>query len=182
MRLNSMLDASAGARRLLLVIGCAAIVSGCSTKVLQPLANVSTFQKAPAMTTRASGSFDVKIIPQAGDGNDKAEGAVPGRMLLDKQFHGDLAAVSKGQMLAAMTAFKGSAGYVAIKQVSGTLAGRSGSFILQHSGTMNRGAPSLSITVVPDSGTGQLEGLAGNMTINIVEGKHFYVFDYALPS
>lgn len=180
MRLDSTLYSPACARRLLLAIGCFAMVSGCSTKASQPLANVFTFQKAPAMTTRASGSFNVKIIPQAADGNDKAEGAVPGRMLLDKQFHGDLTAVSKGQMLAAMTAFKGSAGYVAIEQVTGTLAGRSGSFILQHTGTMNRGAPSLSITVVPDSGTGELLGLTGNMRINIVEGKHFYEFDYTL--
>lgn len=130
------------------------------------------------MTTRASGSFEVKLAPQAPGG---VEGAVPGRMLIDKQFHGDLDAVSKGQMLAAMSEFKGSAGYVAIEQVTGALAGRSGSFILQHTGTMNRGAPTLSVTVVPDSGTGQLLGLTGKMNINIVDGKHFYEFDYTLP-
>ncbi|HEX9392669.1 MAG TPA: DUF3224 domain-containing protein [Usitatibacteraceae bacterium] len=130
------------------------------------------------MTSRASGTFDVKLSPQAADA--KTEGAVPGRMLIDKQFHGALEAASKGQMLAAMSEVKGSAGYVAIEQVSGTLDGKRGSFILQHTGTMNRGVPSLSVTVVPDSGTGELRGLSGSMTINIVDGKHFYDFDYIL--
>jgi hypothetical protein len=99
---------------------------------------------------------------------------------IDKQFHGGLEATSKGVMLAAMTAVKGSAGYVAIEKVSGTLGGRSGTFVLQHSGIMNRGAPQLIITIVPDSGTGELAGIAGKMAINIVEGKHFYEFDYTL--
>lgn len=180
MNVTLLLYLPVSVRAMLPAIGCVAMVSGCAFDVSARVANVSTMQKGPGMTTRASGSFDVKINPQVADGNDKAEGAVPGRMLLDKQFHGDLNAVGKGQMLAAMTAFKGSAGYVAIEQVTGTLAGRSGSFILQHTGTMNRGAPSLSITVVPDSGTGELLGLAGKMNINIVEGKHFYEFDYTL--
>ena len=156
------------------------VLSGCAFDASAPVTNVSAIQKTAAMTTRASGSFDVKIIPQATDGNDNPADTLPSRMLLDKQFHGDLKAVGKGQMLAAMTAFKGSAAYVAIEQVTGALAGRSGSFILQHTGTMNRGAPSLIITVVPDSGTGELLGLAGKMNINIVEGKHFYEFDYTL--
>lgn len=129
------------------------------------------------MTNRASGSFEVKLIPQA---SDSAGDASLGRMSIDKQFHGDLEATSKGQMLSAMTAVKGSAGYVAIEKVSGTLQGRSGAFVLQHNGTMTRGAPQLSITVVPDSGTDRLAGLAGKMTINIVEGKHFYEFEYTL--
>jgi hypothetical protein len=102
-------------------------------------------------------------------------------MILDKQFHGDLVATSKGQMLSAGTAVQGSAGYVAIEQVSGTLHGRSGTFVLQHLGTMTRGAPQLLIRVVPDSGTGELTGLAGTMTIQIVERKHSYEFEYTLP-
>lgn len=129
-------------------------------------------------TTRAHGTFDVTIKPQA---PDEGADASLSRMTIDKQFHGDLEGVSKGQMLAAGTAVKDSAGYVAIEHVTGTLAGRSGSFALQHSGTMNRGAPQLTITVVPDSGTGQLTGLAGQMTITITDGKHLYDFDYQLP-
>jgi hypothetical protein len=129
------------------------------------------------MATRATGTFDVKLTPQAAD--DKADVSV-GRMSIDKRFHGDLDAVSKGQMLAAMTEVKDSAGYVAMERVTGTLAGRSGGFTLQHSGTMTRGAPHLSVTVVPDSGTGQLAGLTGTMTINIVGGKHLYEFEYTL--
>lgn len=103
-----------------------------------------------------------------------------GRMTIDKQFQGDLEATSKGQMLAAMTAEKGSAGYVAIEKVSGTLHGRKGTFVLQHSGTMNRGDQQLSIAVVPDSGTGELVGLIGKMTIKIEGGKHFYEFQYTI--
>ena len=127
--------------------------------------------------THARGSFEVTITPQA---QDAAEGAAIGRLTIDKRFHGDLEARSKGQMLAAGTAIEGSAGYVAIEQASGTLHGRSGSFVLQHSGTMARGAGRLIITVVPDSGSGELVGLVGEMTINIVDGKHFYDFEYTL--
>jgi hypothetical protein len=101
-------------------------------------------------------------------------------MSIAKQFQGDLEATSKGQMLTAMTEVTGSAGYVAIERVSGKLHGHSGTFALQHSGSMTRGAPHLTITVVPDSGTGELVGLAGKMTINIVDGKHFYDFEYTL--
>lgn len=130
------------------------------------------------MTTRASGTFDVKLNRQAAQ--DEAEAAFLARMSIDKRFHGDLDAVSRGLMLAAGTTMQGSAGYVAIEHVTGTLLGRSGSFVLQHSGTMTRGAPQLSITVVPDSGTGQLLGLTGKMSIDIVDGKHFYGFEYSL--
>src|SRR6185312_9342775 len=97
-----------------------------------------------------------------------------------KQFHGNLEASSKGEMLSAGTSIKGSAGYVAIERVSGTLHGRSGAFVLQHSGTMKRGTPELSVTVVPDSGTGELTGLAGRMMIHIAGGKHSYEFEYTL--
>jgi hypothetical protein len=102
-------------------------------------------------------------------------------MSIAKQLHGDLEATSKGEMLTAGTAEKGSAGYVAIEWVSGTLHGRTGTFALQHTATMNRGVPSLSITVVPDSGTGQLAGLTGSMKIIIADGKHSYDFEYTLP-
>jgi Protein of unknown function (DUF3224) len=131
------------------------------------------------MAKHASGTFDVKITPQAPEEN--VGDPTIGRMSIDKQFHGDLEATSLGQMFAAMTAVKESAGYVAIERVRGALHGRKGTFALQHSGTMNRGVPGLVITVVPDSGTEDLVGLAGTMTINIVEGKHFYEFDYTLP-
>ena len=130
------------------------------------------------MTTRASGAFEVKLNPAATE--DKTEGATLGSMSIDKQFHGDLEATSKGEMLTAGTSVQGSAGYVAIEHVSGTLQGRSGTFVLQHSGTMTRSALQLTISVVPDSGTGQLVGLAGTMSIKIADGKHSYDFEYAL--
>ena len=130
------------------------------------------------MATQASGTFEVKLTPQPPD--DPAARTTIGRMSIDKQFHGDLEGISKGQMLAVNTDVQGSAGYVAMEQVSGTLHGRSGSFALQHSGVMTRGEPQLSVTVVPDSGTDQLEGLAGRMTIKIADGKHSYVFEYTL--
>lgn len=134
--------------------------------------------KETAMTRRAAGTFDVKLTPQT---TDSPADAVPSRMLIDKRFHGDLEAGSKGEMLAAMTAVKGSAGYVAIEKVTGKLNGRSGSFVLQHYGIMERGAQQLTVTVVPDSGTGELAGLSGRMTIKIDGGKHEYVLEYALP-
>lgn len=130
------------------------------------------------MTTRASGTFEVKMSPQAPDEGTEAAGI--GRMLLDKRFAGDLEGTSKGQMLAAMTGVTGSAGYVALEQVTATLAGRGGTFVLQHSGTMTRGTPELKVSVVPDSGTGELEGLNGTMQIIIDEGRHSYVFEYTL--
>ena len=137
-------------------------------------------QKGAAVATHASGTFDVKLAPLAAD--DKAEGSTLGRMSSDKHFHGDLEGTSKGEMLSAMTDVKGSAGYVAIERVTGTLKGRTGSFVLQHSATMTRGVPELSITVVPDSGSGQLVGLTGKMEIKINEGKHSYDFEYSLPA
>jgi hypothetical protein len=130
------------------------------------------------MTKHACGTFEVKLSPQAaieGVGDPTL-----GRMAIDKQFHGDLEAVSRGEMLAAMTEREGSAGYVALERVAGTLGGLEGTFALQHSGTMTRGLPQLSVTVVPDSGTGQLAGLSGHMTINIVDGQHSYDFRYTL--
>src|SRR5665213_2122734 len=126
----------------------------------------------------ASGTFAVTITPLGLDA--KAADATLGRMSIDKQFHGDLEATSKGEMLTAGTNVKGSAGYVAIEQVSGTLDGHSGTFVLQHTGTMTRGVPQLSVTVVPDSGTGQLAGRAGTMTIEITDGRRSYDFAYTL--
>ncbi len=128
---------------------------------------------------RATGSFDVTITPQPADAF--ADGATLGRMTIDKAFHGGLEGASKGQMLTGMTATKGSAGYVAIERVTGALAGRRGSFLLQHTGLMVRGAPSLTITVIADSGTDELTGLTGSMTIDASGGRHAYTFDYALP-
>ncbi len=126
----------------------------------------------------ATGTFEVKLLPQPS--GDPAADATLGRMSIDKQFHGDIEGTSKGQMLTAGASVKGSAGYVAIERVSGTLHGRSGAFTLQHSGTMARGKPQLKIAVVPDSGTGQLVGLSGRMTIKIEEGKHSYALEYTL--
>jgi hypothetical protein len=131
------------------------------------------------MTSRASGTFDLRLIPQRHDAD--AVQAI-GRMSIDKQFHGELEASSKGEMLTALTAVKDSASYVAVEQVTGTLRGLSGSFILQHSGTMSRGVAQQSVIVVPDSGTGQLAGISGSMTISIEAGKHFYDFEYSLPT
>ncbi len=127
----------------------------------------------------ASGSFEVKMIPQPQE--EEVGDPSVGRMALDKQFHGGLEATSRGQMLAAMTDVEGSAGYVAIERVTGTLDGRRGTFALQHSGIMTRGVPQLTITVVPDSGTGELLELAGRMTIDNADGKHSYDFEYTLP-
>jgi len=130
-------------------------------------------------TYHAAGEFDVTVTPQPA--SSPTPGAMLGRMLLDKRYHGDLDASAQGQMLTGGTVTTGSAGYVAMEHVTGGLQGRSGSFVLQHHGLMNRGKPQLSIVVVPDSGTGELVGLVGTMDIRIAEGKHFYTFDYTLP-
>ena len=126
---------------------------------------------------RASGPFDVKVAPVA---NDDLEGTPVGRMSLDKQYHGDLEGTGKGEMLTAMTAVQGSAGYVAMERISGTLHGRKGTFVVQHTGVMTRGAQHLVITVVPDSATGDLTGLAGTMMITIADKKHSYDLEYTL--
>ncbi len=127
----------------------------------------------------ATGTFDVKITPQASD--LAPEGPHLGRMSLDKQFHGDLNGAAKGEMItAAGITVKESAAYSAVERVTGTLHGKKGSFALQHTGVMDRGKPSLTITVVPDSATGELAGLTGTMAI-VIEGKqHSYVFDYVI--
>jgi hypothetical protein len=131
------------------------------------------------MTAIAKGTFQVQMKPLA-EANTH-DGVSLGQMALDKVFEGDLMAVGKGTMLTALTATKGSAGYVAIERVTGTLHGKRGSFVFQHSGSMNRGAQQLSITVVADSGTAELAGIAGVFKLNIVDGQHFYEFEYSLP-
>ncbi len=128
----------------------------------------------------AKGRFTVTLAPQPL--SDVAEGATLGRMSIDKVFSGDLDGSSRGEMLSVMGAVKGSAGYVAMERVTATLHGHHGSFVLQHSGTMDRGAPSLSVSVVPDSGTDELTGLSGRMQIEITGGEHFYTFEYVLPA
>jgi hypothetical protein len=132
------------------------------------------------MIQHAKGTFQVSMTLPASS-EERAVGLL-GRMLLDKQYAGDLVADGQGQMLTAMTATQGSAGYVAIELVTGTLHGRAGSFALQHSGTMDRGSPLLLVTLVPDSGTDALEGISGQLTIRVAEGKHFYALDYTLPA
>ena len=130
------------------------------------------------MTTRAAGTFDVKVAPQESDAY--SEDGMLGRMTIDKELHGDLEGTGKGQMLTAMTSLKNSAGYVAIERITGTVHGKSGTFALMHTGTMNRGVPGLVIAVVPDSGTGELTGLAGSFTIIRAEDTHSYEFDYTI--
>jgi hypothetical protein len=137
-------------------------------------------QKGAAMTSHAGGTFEVKVKPLPAD--EKVEGLTVGRMAIDKHFVGDLEGTSKGEMMTAGTSVEGSGGYVAIERVDGTLRGRKGTFVLLHQGTMKRGGDfKLTISVVPDSGTGQLVGLTGTMAIVITDGKHSYEFDYALP-
>lgn len=139
--------------------------------------SVSDSSKKESIVHHASGPFDVKVIPQ-----DKADDTGIGRMLLDKQYHGDLEATAKGQMLAAGSPAQGAGGYVAIEKVTGTLQGRKGSFVLQHTGTMSKAGVEMTITVVPESGTGELQGIVGKLTITIAsDGKHTYDFEYTLP-
>ena len=137
-------------------------------------------QKETLVPHHAAGTFEVKTAPQKLD--DAVADSGIGRFLIDKQFHGGIEGTSKGQMLASGDPSKGSAGYVAIERITGTLDGRPGSFALQHSGTMDQGKFQLSVSVIPGSGTGDLAGLSGSMNIIIEGGKHSYVFDYTLPA
>jgi hypothetical protein len=131
-------------------------------------------------TPPTTGTFDVTLAPQTTD--TPAEGSPLGRLTIDKQFHGHLEGTSKGEMLTAgSTTIENSAGYVAVERVTGTLHGKKGTFALQHNGIMTRGEGKLTITVVPDSGTGELTGLSGSMSIDIANGKHSYTLDYTLP-
>ncbi len=157
------------------------LITACALMVLcfamLPPASAQATAAAKEVSAKAAGSFDVKITPQ----DDKLNDGV-GRMLIDKQYHGNLEAAGKGQMLASGGA-KTSGVYVAIETVTGTLQGKAGSFALHHTGIMSAGKPSLTISVVPGSGTGQLTGIAGTMNIVIApDGKHSYEFDYTLPA
>jgi len=129
------------------------------------------------MPKHAKGSFDVTITPQ-----ESAPDAPVARMLLYKEFHGDLEAIARGEMMAAHEALTGAGVYVAIDRVTGTLDGRSGSFLMAHRGIRNADGQSLDIVIVPGSGTGQLAGITGTVGIEIVEKKHFYTVDYTLPA
>jgi len=128
------------------------------------------------MANNATGTFQVKLTPE----QDQTGEAVVGRMTIDKQFEGDIEGNSKGLMLMVGTAVAGSAGYVALEKVSASIGGRQGTFYFQHHGIMNRGEGTLSVVVVPDSGTDALIGLSGSMQIKIEEGKHFYDFEYTI--
>lgn len=149
--------------------------------VAQSASTAQPTGKTEAMVTgHAKGTFEVKVIPQAADEQAHAAGIT--RMSLDKQWHGDLEGTSKGEMLSSGSGAKGSSGaYVALETFTGTLAGRSGSFVFQQMGTMARGVPKLTIAVVPDSGAGQLAGISGTLTLVIADGKHSYDFEYTLP-
>ncbi len=131
------------------------------------------------MNLQAKGTFEVRLVPLAV--HEAAQDAGLGRMSIDKVFSGDLSGASHGEMLSGGDPRSGSAGYVAMERVSGTLQGREGTFMLQHSGTMDGGGHSLRVSVVPGTGTGALQGLAGELTIDITGGKHFYTFAYHLP-
>jgi hypothetical protein len=126
----------------------------------------------------ARGSFEVEITPDSVD--DHAHGTTLGSMAVHKRFHGDLNASGQGRMLTGLTSVKSSAGYVLIERVRGALNGRTGTFLLQHAGVVNRGTPRLTIEVLPDSGTGELVGIAGRMTITVIEGQHSYELEYTL--
>ena len=174
------------ARSRIGVFVLAGIVTGAAAAGLMPSYSfsrttaheASRLQKDAAMK-HAIGPFEVKITPL--EPANKTEDNSLGRMLLEKQFHGDLEASSKGEMLTAGSVAKGSGGYVAIEKVSGTLNGKTGTFILQHNATMDHGTPHLNIVVVPDSGTGQLAVISGTLNIIIESGKHSYDFAYSLP-
>jgi len=158
---------------------CLAIGIGFSAFARSQSPAPATTQKGAPVTSHAAGTFDVKLVPQGPE--DKTEGSTIAHLSIDKQYHGDLEAAGKGEMLTTTTSVKGSAGYVAMERISGTLHGRSGTFVLQHSGTMAHGTFQLSVTVVPDSATGQLAGLTGKLTGTVADGKHSYEFDYSLP-
>ncbi|VVE03641.1 hypothetical protein PCO31110_02275 [Pandoraea communis] len=131
------------------------------------------------MNYSAQGCFDIELEPQPL--SPVADSTGLGRLSLNKTYHGDLQATSQGEMLSFRSSTQGSAGYVAMETVRGALQGRSGTFVLQHSATMMRGAPVQSISVVPDSGTDALSGISGTPVITITDGQHSYAFDYALP-
>jgi hypothetical protein len=157
-------------KHIALVVTFALLVALASAQNSAP-----TPKEAPML--HATGPFDVTVTHQ----DDKSDDPLLNRMTLDKQYHGDLEGTGKGQMLTAGTSVKGSGAYVAIEKFTGTLKGHSGTFVLQHLGTMTQNVPQLSVSIVPDSGTGELKGITGKMTINIAGGKHSYDLEYTLP-
>ena len=159
---------------MVLALVAFASISCTSSSNVEQNSKINTASLENVMTIK--GEFEISMIPQE-DGDFEA-----GRSTLDKKYYGDLEGTGKGQMLSVRTSVEGSAGYVVIEHVTGTLSGRSGSFTLQHSGIMNRGESKLTISVVPDSGTDELSGLSGDMNIIITEGKHYYEFTYTLDS
>ncbi|AGC43094.1 hypothetical protein MYSTI_01762 [Myxococcus stipitatus DSM 14675] len=165
---------NAGTKWLAWALG-AVLFQGCAgSRAVVP----SETRSETNMTKHVKGPFDVKVKPMAPDAEPLAYPV--GRMSIDKKYHGELEGTGSGQMLATMDE-NASGGYVALERVTGTLQGRKGSFVIQHSGLMARGVPTLVITVVPDSGTDELKGLTGTMMIHIdAQGKHTYEFDYAL--
>jgi len=132
--------------------------------------------KENTVTAHATGTFEVKVTPLTADKN-----AFPGRLSIEKTWHGGLEGTSTGEMMTAQTDVKDSGVYVALEKFTGTLDGKKGTFLLHHTGIMTRGTPHLAIAVVPDSGTGQLTGISGTLNILISEGKHSYDFEYTLP-
>jgi hypothetical protein len=166
------------------LVACACILIGLNADaVITSLGGVSgaSQKDAKMTTTRAKGEFDVTITPQPSD--DKSEGSQMGRMTIDKVFRGDLEGTSKGEMLTAMApAVKDSGVYVAVERVTGALNGRKGTFAMHHTGIMDRGKQNLTVTIVPDSGTGELAGITGAMKIIIDGKKHFYELEYSLKN
>lgn len=133
------------------------------------------------MSEKATGTFEVKVTPLPED--VKVQGVAVGRLSIDKVWSGDIVGTSKGEMMTAGGAVKGSGGYVAVEMMKVSLKGRSGTFTLMHHATMKSDADfKMLINVIPDSGTGELTGLAGALTIIVEPGKHSYVFDYTLPA
>lgn len=173
------MNVSSRTRTAILAILCLGLGDALSAQAQTPSPNPTPAKAKAVNINRATGTFEVKLVPLPPD--EKAAPANLGRMSIDKQIHGDFDGTTIGEMIMAGTDVKGSAGYVAIERVTGSLKGKKGTFVLQHSGTMNRGVPELSVTVVPDSGTGELVGLAGTFSIQIVDGKHLYEFEYSLP-
>jgi len=167
--------------RIIAHVAHVALAMACltSTAVASPARTLPHGLSREPIVIRAAGTFEVTLTPRENDTPN--EGASLGRMTIDKQFHGDLQGTSKGEMLTAMTAVKTSAVYVAVERISGTLHGKTGTFAVHHTGIMNKGDQTLTITVVPDSGTGELAGISGFMTIDVANGKHSYVLEYRLP-
>ena len=159
---------------------CLCFLAGFAVEAPAQAPAAKLLRKEPTMTRHAEGSFEVKNKLLEAD--EATTGTPIGRFGLDKQFRGDLDATSKGEMLSAGGPAKGTAGYVAIEHVTGTLNGHRGAFALQHFGTMEGGSFKLSVAVVPGSGSGELAGITGTMTIIIAAGKHSYTFDYTLPA